>query len=221
MTHGSSSNVPACHHTPPLSGALCCPAGRHPTPKNSARKPAVRALGQIRPAPIQQSRARGWQRACVARAPCRCLVPVIVGARAPVQAPGASWRASSGPPSAPAWSVPRKCAALGIDALPTRALHFDPIARWSARVARARRLLTMPSNPNLLQWSNRTSPSGKVSTSCGGRHPRLTAEPFEITLALGQGKAAEVDAVLMQQIEREEHQLAFVGRLVRICAINR
>ena len=41
-------------------------------------------------------------------------------------------------------------------------------------------------------------------------HPRLDAQSMEIELALDQRQAAQVNAILMQQIERHEHQLAFV-----------
>jgi hypothetical protein len=60
----------------------------------------------------------------------------------------------------------------------------------------------------LVQWSNSTAPSGKVSTCL--RNARLAAKPAEIALALGERQAAQIDAVLMQQIEHEDRQLRFV-----------
>jgi len=38
------------------------------------------------------------------------------------------------------------------------------------------------------------------------------AEPIKIALALGERQAAKVNTILMQQIERQKHQLAFVRR---------
>jgi hypothetical protein len=39
----------------------------------------------------------------------------------------------------------------------------------------------------------------------------LPAEPIEIQLALRQGQAAQINAILMQPFEGQEHQLALVG----------
>jgi hypothetical protein len=68
----------------------------------------------------------------------------------------------------------------------------------------------MPSNPNWLQWSSKTSPFGKRLDPAHEGQPRLDAQSMEIELALDQRQAAQVNAILMQQIERHEHQLAFV-----------
>ena len=68
----------------------------------------------------------------------------------------------------------------------------------------------MPSNPNWLQWSSKTPPFGKRLDPAHEGQPRLDAQSMEIKLALDQRQAAQVNAILMQQIERHEHQLAFV-----------
>ena len=68
----------------------------------------------------------------------------------------------------------------------------------------------MPSNLNWLQWSSKTSPFGKRLDPAHEGQPRLDAQSMEIELALDQRQAAQVNAILMQQIERHEHQLAFV-----------
>jgi len=41
-------------------------------------------------------------------------------------------------------------------------------------------------------------------------HPRLAAEPMQIALALGKRQPAQIDAILVQQIEGQKHQLALV-----------
>ena len=53
---------------------------------------------------------------------------------------------------------------------------------------------TTPSNPNRLQWSNKTSPLGNVSTRRMKGTPRLDAQSTEIELALDQRQAAQVNA---------------------------
>ena len=51
---------------------------------------------------------------------------------------------------------------------------------------------------------------GNVSHLFRNGSLRLAAKSGEIALALDQRQAAQVNAILMQQIERHEHQLAFV-----------
>jgi len=45
-------------------------------------------------------------------------------------------------------------------------------------------------------------------------HSRFAAKPIEIALAPGQRKTTQIDAILVQQIECQQHQLRFV-RILR------
>src|SRR4029077_10401548 len=98
----------------------------------------------------------------------------------------------------------------GIDALPAGALRLNPIAARSARIARRTALGNDALKPELIAMIEQDLAVRKRLDLFEERHPRLGAEAMQVALALRQRQAGQIDTVLMQQIEHEKHQLAFV-----------
>ena len=101
----------------------------------------------------------------------------------------ASSRAPSVLPSSPACSGLRRCAALGIDALPMGTLRLDPIPARPARVTRRQALGHDTLKSKLVAVVEQQGAIWKSLHLFQERHLRLAAKPGEIALALGQGKA--------------------------------
>jgi len=100
----------------------------------------------------------------------------------------------------------------GIDALPTRALGLDPAAARPARVARTEALADDAFETKLVAVIEQDLAIGEGLDPLEKGHARLAAKSVQIQLALRQRQAAQLDAVLVQEIKRQEHQLEFVRR---------
>ena len=63
-----------------------------------------------------------------------------------------------------------------------------------------------------LAVAHSSGPLGKVCTSRHKWHPRFDAQAMQVAFALDQGQATQIEAVLVEEVKDQEHQLAFVRR---------
>jgi hypothetical protein len=70
----------------------------------------------------------------------------------------------------------------------------------------------MPLEPKPIAVVEQRIAIGELLNLAEKRHAGFAAQPIEIAFPLGQGKAAEVNAVLMKKIKGQKHQLRLIRR---------
>src|SRR4029453_6258507 len=95
--------------------------------------------------------------------------------------------------------------------LPIRAFYLEPGSVRAAHVATRRAFRNHALETEVIAVRKQHLAVGESIYLAHERDPRLVAKPAQITLALGQRQLAQINAILMQQIEDHEHELRLIG----------